>query len=101
MVLLIPTKELVFKDIIKKPSVKYLDLIKNEEDIWKKTRAFLEENNIAYLDALPSLKGQLDQGIQPYKVSKDGHPNEYGHKAIAELVYTRMMKINSVSHINR
>jgi lysophospholipase L1-like esterase len=86
IVLLIPTKETVFRKLWLNSSMSYRSLTENEERFWRLTKDFLEQNGIEYLDALPVLQGQLTTGIQPYQVSHDGHPNEYGHKAIAKLV---------------
>ncbi len=86
LVMLIPTKETVFRELWQTPSINYRNLAENEESVWKLTKYFLERNGIEYLDSLPSLREQLVVGIQPYQVSQDGHPNKYGHQAIARLV---------------
>src|SRR5215813_7999305 len=86
VVVLVPTKELVFKELGTNPTKNYLSLTQNEEQFWKITKSFLKENAIEYLDALPALRKQLTSGNQPYQESSDGHPNEYGHAAIAKLV---------------
>ena len=86
LVVLIPTKEAVFRKLLQDSSVSYRALAENEERVWRITKDFLERNGIEYLDSLPVLREQLAAGIQPYRVSHDGHPNEPGHKAIAKLV---------------
>jgi len=86
LVVLVPTKETVFRGLWQHPSMSYLSLTENEERAWRITKDFLEYNSIEYLDALPVLQEQLATGIQPYQVSSDGHPNEHGHKAIAKFV---------------
>jgi hypothetical protein len=86
LIVLVPTKETVFHGLWQQPSMSYRSLTENEERVWRITRDFLEYNGIEYLDALPVLREQLATGIQPYKVSRDGHPNVHGHKAIAKLV---------------
>jgi lysophospholipase L1-like esterase len=95
VVLLIPTKERVFQQIWHTPSMNYRSLIANEERTWSITKNFLAHNGIEYLDALPSLRGELAVGIQPYKISRDSHPNEYGHKAIAKLVAAFLKSSNT------
>jgi GDSL-like Lipase/Acylhydrolase family len=85
VVILIPTKETVFRRLWQNPSIRYRHLTENEERFWRTTKDFLEQNGIEYLDALPMLREQLETGIQPYQVSHDGHPNKYGHRAIAKL----------------
>jgi hypothetical protein len=86
IVLLIPTKELVFQELYSSPSASYRRVTENEAEFWKITKKFFDVNRIEYLDALPALRAQLLAGIQPYPVSDDGHPNEHGHLAIAKLV---------------
>ena len=86
IVLLIPTKEAVFRQLRQKPSGNYHRLAENEDRVWRITRDFLEHNGIEYLDGLAALREQLMTEVQPYQVSHDGHPNEYGHAAIAKLV---------------
>jgi len=86
LVLLIPTKETVFRDLWQNPASSYRSLMENEERMWRTTKGFLERHGIEYLDALPALRERLAAGIQPYQVSIDGHPNEQGHRAIARLV---------------
>ncbi len=92
LVVLIPTKELVFKELIRNPSEKHLALIRNEELLWKKAKEFFRAHDIDFVDGLAAFREMLSQGIQPYLVSHDGHPNEYGHYAIAGLIYTKLLK---------
>ena len=87
LVLMIPTKEMVFGEIVESPSESYRILLNYEHQLWTHTRAFLEEHRIDYIDALPALRNLLSGGIQPYPVSHDGHPNRLGHRAIAELIH--------------
>jgi lysophospholipase L1-like esterase len=89
---LIPTKELVFKELWNTPSENFRILTDNESRFWKMTKYFLEENGIEYVDVLPALRTQLAEGIQPYQVSNDGHPNEHGHQAIARLIHAQLQK---------
>jgi hypothetical protein len=88
IVVLIPTKELVFQELWSDPSPTYRNLTENEVVFWKITKDSLERNSIEYVDALPALREQLAFGVQPYQVSHDGHPNEHGHAAIANLIAT-------------
>ena len=90
LVLLIPTKEFVFHELVRKPSPSYLNLIQNEKLVWKATKEFFEKNDIEYVDVFPAFREQLSTGILPYQVSHDGHPNEHGHLAIANFVYTQV-----------
>ncbi len=83
---LIPTKETVFSVFPENPDPTYQRLVSNEKQLWEKSKGFLEENGIDYLDALPVLQQQLLRENQPYPVTQDGHPNAYGHQAIAGLI---------------
>jgi len=94
IVLLIPTKELVFKDLVYEsqqsiPDI-YKTLIDNEELLWRRTKAYLKSQGIVYIDALPVLKGCFRSGAQPYKITIDGHPSPAGHRAVAELVLSTL-----------
>lgn len=91
-VVLIPTKELVFQDLVKDPSESYRTLIAQEEKFWNETTDFFEKHNIEYVDALPALKKELVNGNNPYKEEIDGHTNKFGHKAIAEVVNSQIQK---------
>lgn len=86
IVVLIPTKEAVFRQLWENPTMGYRRATEYEERVMQSTKDFLVQNNIEYLDALPALREQLTTGVQPYQVSHDGHPNEHGHAAIAKLV---------------
>jgi hypothetical protein len=86
LVVLIPTKETVFRKLWQSPSRSYSTLTEIEERFWRTTKDFFEQNGIEYLDSLSVLQGQFAAGIQPYQVSSDGHPNKQGHRAIAKLV---------------
>ena len=94
LIVLIPTKELVFKKVAFQDrdgvSSDYLTLLENEETFWKMAKTFLETEGIFYIDSLFILRDYLRQGKQPYKMSQDGHPNAIGHKAIAELVLKKI-----------
>jgi lysophospholipase L1-like esterase len=86
IIVLIPTKETVFRQFGENSAMSYRRAIESEERVWQSTKDFLVRNSIEYLDALPALREQLMTGVQPYQVSHDGHPNEHGHAAIAKLV---------------
>jgi hypothetical protein len=86
IVVLIPTKEAVFRQLWENSTMSYRRATENEERVWQSTKDFLVQNTIEYLDALPELREQLMRGVQPYQVSHDGHINEHGHAAIAKLV---------------
>lgn len=90
IILFIPTKELVFSDIVNNSSIDKEDkykinlLIENEKKMWTITKNELKKQGIPYVDALQCLQAKLAQRIQPYPISDDGHPNQAGYRAIAE-----------------
>jgi hypothetical protein len=90
LVVLIPTKETVFQPFWHDPSTSYRQLIEHESRMWRITREVLDRHGIDSVEALPALREQLARGIQPYPVSHDGHPNDHGHQAIAQLVATHL-----------
>ena len=75
-------------------SASYVELMENEKQFRATTVKFLTNNDIDYIDALDALRGQLKEGIQPYPVSRDGHPNSAGHKAIATYAGQQLGLIN-------
>ena len=88
IVLFIPTKEMVFAEKAKDlSSDSYQSLVSNETIFWQITRQFLADQDIEYIDGLLPLRRPLDNGIQTYKVSRNGHPNPAGQKALAEAVF--------------
>ncbi len=89
LVLLIPTKELVFKDlaVVNGPLPESLrELVDTEEVVLERIREFLVYHDIAYVDALDALRDYMSKGMQPYNITHDGHPSAIGHRAIAETV---------------
>ena len=92
-VLLIPTKELVFKELMEESDplpASVAELSTAEEYVLETIKHFLEEENIPYLEVLPILRGCIKEGQQPYQITPDGHPNRIGHRAIAEAVQSVM-----------
>lgn len=86
-VVLIPTKESVFSVAAHGINdLNYLSLLQNERLMWEKTKNFLQANDIPYIDSQPYLQDKLLHGLQPYSLNDDGHPNNYGCRAIAEGV---------------
>jgi len=95
-VLFLPTKELVYKDAVLAKGdplpEAYVDLIRNEEQVWTETKAFLDASGIAYIDALPVLKDSLSRGEPPFWMGLDSHQNETGCRVVAALVFDWMMR---------
>ena len=90
-VLVIPTKELAFKDVIGPAGLSndkcLARLIENEELALARAIAFLEEHDIPTMDARPYLAEKIARGEQPYPIDEDGHPNAMGHRIIAQCVH--------------
>jgi len=88
LVVLIPTKELVFEDMVAGAarSKHFSALLEHEKQMWEQTKTTLTAAGIEFVDALPVLKARLIRGEQPYPQSQDGHPNAAGQGAIAQLV---------------
>ena len=97
-VLLVPTKEMVFKDAayaaVAPRSKSYQALLENEELLRQKTISFLAREDIKTIDALPALAARVKDGAQPYPWSSDGHPNPEGHRAIAEVALAELKRQN-------
>jgi hypothetical protein len=91
LVLLIPTKELVYNDVISGlkdypvPDV-FHKLIAVETDAWANIKMGLDQRGIAYIDALPQLRQALLTEEKVYPINRDGHPRAAGHRAIAGMV---------------
>lgn len=103
--LLIPSKELVFKDIVYEnldeiPQI-YKYLIEKEELFWEKTKDFFQNQGIHFIESLSILRKYIKKGNQPYKISADGHPNFLGHQAIAEIVLKEIKKQDLLNGNNK
>ena len=95
LVLLIPTKELVFGDLALRTlpeAPDYRRLIETEETVRSQAMDFLRSHGVPFVDALPALRESLVRGVQPYKESPDGHPNPAGHRVIADVVAKEMAR---------
>ena len=93
LVLLIPTKELVYGHLADQSSTKndeardkYYRMLEKEREIWKIIKARLDSAGVAWIDGLPCLRNAFQNGIQPYMVTENGHPDTPGHSALARCV---------------
>lgn len=90
LVLLIPTKELVFYELAERDGDQLNDayrvLTQNEQQMWRETRGYLRDRGIPFADLLPALRASLDRGDQPYPITMDGHLDATGQRVAAELV---------------
>lgn len=96
-VLVIPTKHMVFQEAVNRRNLSgtdapglYSKVIENETRIREASFDFFRKNGISCVDTLPALKAALEQGVQPYKISVDNHPNAFGQRVIAESVLQAM-----------
>ena len=90
IVLVIPTKEMVYSDYLEgNQNLKLADvihkLLSQERMARQKVFSFLDEANIRYVDALPSLKQGVGQEIYA-RSAGDMHPGKHGYRKIAEAV---------------
>jgi lysophospholipase L1-like esterase len=85
LVVLLPTKESAFWDKIHKPE-KFpglRQLVDNEERWRLRLIEALRKEGVPILDLLPALRGAP---VQPYFENTDEHPNETGHRLIADEI---------------
>jgi hypothetical protein len=91
LVVLIPTKELVFFDTFggdtDRRLLPVLELAHEEQEMSAELKNELRLSGISYADMLPPLRESLSAGDSPYSVTSDGHPNAQGNKVIAAAVW--------------
>jgi lysophospholipase L1-like esterase len=94
IVVLFPTKEFAFRGKVRDRSVysSYQKLIENEEAARNKMIAFLKSENIAFIDPLQLLEQST---TQTFRESADSHPNEIGHRLIADAIETYLKSLGS------
>lgn len=97
VVLMIPTKELVFKDAVEASGVTmpgvYRELVRCEEGVWEETEDYFASQGIDFIQGLSALRRCVSEGVNPYPESDDGHPNAVGHHAIAEGVLSALYQL--------
>ncbi len=96
VVVIIPTKEMVFSKFIEHNSKLPLNetintLLNNERRVRKKLYQFLENNKISYVDTLLALRSKIKEKLY-CQSGIDMHPNKNGYKVIAEEVYRSIKK---------
>lgn len=85
LVVLLPTKESAFWNKIRKPE-RFAGLRKlvDDEARWRvQLTDALRKRDVPVLDLLPALR---DAPVQPYFENTDEHPNETGHRLIANVI---------------
>jgi hypothetical protein len=90
MVVVIPTKEMVFSEDVAAfdvPSREVIaSLLKNERLARQKTFSFLSEARIRYVDALPALAQARNRELY-VRSATDMHPSKNGYQVIGETVF--------------
>jgi len=91
IVLVIPTKEMVFAEYIEhQPDLPLNDvidrLLANEREARTKTFEFLNNANIVFIDVLPALRNSLSNQLY-VRTSTDMHPNRNGYRVIAQAAF--------------
>ncbi len=100
LALLIPTKESVFKDAILKQNKdlpeKFLQLVKNEEEIIRESERFFKTHQVPFRSCLPPLRASVQNDEQPFPMSWDGHLNQTGQRVLAECAFNSLKKFNLI-----
>jgi len=90
VVVIIPTKEMVFADYLENNaeipfSHELNELFKNERLARRRIFDFLDDSGIVYVDTLPALIQSRSEGLYA-KSATDMHPNMNGYRVIGETV---------------
>jgi hypothetical protein len=96
MVVVIPTKEMVFSEYLEHNSKVPLDdvidkLIVSERSARSQMFEFLTQNNIPYVDTLSALQKSVGQGLYA-RTAGDMHPGKNGYRVIGEAVADRLKR---------
>ena len=86
LVLLIPTKELVYADLMQregKSTGTYSRLVEMENTARGEIKSWCTEKHIACVDALPELRNAIAQRQQIYPSTTESHPNAAGYAVLA------------------
>jgi len=89
LVLLIPTKELVYADLMQregKSTGTYSRLVEMENTARGEIKSWCTEKHIACVDALPELRNAIAQRQQIYPSTTESHPNAAGYAVLAATV---------------
>jgi lysophospholipase L1-like esterase len=96
LVVIIPTKESVFADLIEgnktlQASEKIDRLLSSERKVNETATKYFAEHGIEYIDLLPSLQ-EAAYTEQIYPANFGGHTNKNGYRAIAETIHTWLVE---------
>lgn len=99
LVVVIPTKELVFSDYLEHDSNLPLNdiidkLLVNEREAEAETFKFMTDNHISYVDPLPSMKKSIGEGLYA-RSAGDMHPNKNGYRVIGETVAEYLQRVGT------
>lgn len=96
IILLIPTKELVYVDDVppERMNKSFKLLVEMEEKAREQIIQFCDENDIYWIDALPGLKINRRKSI--YLTNVDGHPTSEGYFVIAKIVYDKLVELGII-----
>ncbi len=89
LVLLIPTKELVYAELMQsrgRLTGTYTRLVEMEQRARNQLVTWCDEKRVLCIDALPDLRNALAQGRQIYYSTTESHPNATGYKVLASKV---------------
>ncbi len=89
MVLLIPTKEMVYADLMQREGRStgtYSRLVEMENRAREEVKSWCTEKQIACVDALPELRNAIAQRQQIYPSTTESHPNAAGYGVLAATV---------------
>lgn len=100
VVIVIPTKESVFSELLEKqPGLRHADLIhrlfENERIAREKVFDFFARSDIAYIDTLPALKREVLQQLYA-KSAGDMHPGKNGYRVIGEAVSNQLQNTQAL-----
>ncbi len=98
IVVIIPTKELVYGTFMQNNNVAIPEMLANiiekEKELREVVLQFCLEENIICIDTTPALAQALQNKIKIYPESLNGHPLPPGYKIIAEAVYNFLQTNN-------
>jgi len=89
MVLLIPTKEMVYADLMQREGRStgtYSRLVEMEHRAREEVKSWCTEKHVACVDALPELRNAIAQRQQIYPSTTESHPNAAGYAVLAATV---------------
>ncbi|MBC7955459.1 MAG: SGNH/GDSL hydrolase family protein [Cytophagales bacterium] len=97
LVVLIPTRERVYCPYLKATGTTlphaYMKLCQVEDANKAELIQALNAKAIAYVDPTAAMEAKVEQHVQIYPPTSDGHPTALGHRAIAEAVLAALKKL--------